>query len=83
MATLKRTSKKVLISLINQYEQDIMDLQEQMQNMSLSTKYITIDSTEEDAKNIYIKKRMMCARNTQVYIREYARIMKERGKIND
>ena len=79
MPTLKKSSKKVLISLIEQYENDIMDLQEQMSNMEIAKpEYVVIDKTEEDFKLVYIKKRMACSRNTQIYIREYQRIMRER-----
>tara|TARA_R110000868_G_scaffold54184_2_gene169658 strand:- start:358 stop:618 length:261 start_codon:yes stop_codon:yes gene_type:complete len=73
--SLKKFSKTNLISLINNYESDIADLQYQLQEL-LSIKevvkkeFIVIDKDDDKTIN-YIKKRIQCC-NCEVRKNQYS-----------
>ena len=75
MTSLTKFKKADLIKLVNTYEDDIHNLHIQLEQ-NASVKYIVIDSGKDDAKMTYIKKRIKCVSDNQIYINELERITK-------
>mgnify|MGYP003678236745 CR=1 FL=1 len=79
MKSLKKFSKKELVSLCEQYEIDINDLTDELETLSLNpdrVKYV-YKNTDDDKVIKYLKNRLKCVRGMRrlPYIREYERLM--------
>jgi len=79
--SLKKYKKSDLIKLINNYEDDITDLQDRLERQHLDSlidapiKYVIIDKERDNPQLIYLKQRIRCVRMNQIYINELERLM--------
>ena len=79
MRSLKKFSKKELIQLNRQDEEDINSLTDELETLALTpnrVEYIYQDS-EDDKNIVYIKKRLRCVKGMKriPYLKEYSRLM--------
>ena len=86
MPTLKKYNKKQLITLVEQYELDINDLTNELEELSLTSdrvEYIYMNN-EDDKVIKYIKNRLKCVKGLRriPYMKEYSRLMKNELIIN-
>lgn len=80
MRPLKKFAKKELIQLVKQYEQDISNLTDDLENLSLThdrIEYVYMNSDDDKAIQ-YLKGRLKCVKGLKKlpYIAEYDRLTK-------
>ncbi len=65
---LRKYKKKVLIRMVENYENDISELQEQIKDMNMNNRiekeYIVLRNEEEDKTIQYIKRRLLIIQDT-------------------
>ena len=84
--SLTKYKKAELITLINNYEEDITDLQDRLERQHLDSlidapiKYVIIDKELDNPQLIYLKKRIRCVKMNKIYIDEFERLMEQFDK---